>query len=193
MNSGSDRSASSTADIAGPDAPRFVVAFPDWPPAIRARIAAVRAAHDPQADLIAPHLTLVFGVRGITEAAWAHHLRRAVAGVTPFDIRLGALRLHREGPRGWVCWSVDDGTPALHRLHAALHTGPLAGAHDPARPFDPHVTLASGPDLAALQALIDREAPSWPASRVALDALWIGALGQGRFVRENRVALGSAA
>jgi hypothetical protein len=49
-----------------------VIAFPDWPDAIRARIDAGRAAHDPQANLIAPHLTLVFGVRGITEAALAH-------------------------------------------------------------------------------------------------------------------------
>ncbi len=102
----------------------------------------------------------MFGVRGITEAALAHHLHRAVADVTPFDIHLSALRLHREGPRGWVYWSVGDGAANLHRLHAALRTGPLASAPDPTRPFDPRITLASGPDPAALQALIETDAPS---------------------------------
>ena len=193
MNSGTIHNATASGGEAGHEMPRYVVAFPEWPQAIRERIDAVRAAHDPQAGLIAPHLTLVFGVRGITETALTRHLRQAVADTKPFDIHLDTLRLHREGPHGWVYWSVGDGAPDLHCLHAAIHTGPLAGAHDPARPFDPHITLASGPNATALQSLVESEAASWPDCRVTLEALWIGSIAQSRFVSGSRVALGGAA
>lgn len=117
--------------------PRAIVIFPDLP-GLDA-IQAVRRDYDPLAELVPPHLTLVFPFASELPAdALAEHLRAASRGVGPFALRV-------EGVTGsedeYLFLNVKRGNDELITLHDRLYTGPLALFFEPRFTYTPHLTV----------------------------------------------------
>ena len=109
----------------------------------RRRIEGIRQAHDPSQALVGPHFTLVFPFTGVDTDEVASHLRSVIRGQSPIPFRLTrtAVVPVGAGPRSYVFLVPSAGENELCRLHADLHTGPLAGKR-PSFNFLPHVTVA---------------------------------------------------
>lgn len=113
-----------------------------------------RAAGDPLADHMAPHITLVPPVRVAGPPGQVEQvLRSAAAEVGPFEVHLRGTGTFR--PDSQVVFvAVATGRTALERLAAALQVHPL----DPPRtfPYHPHVTVAMDVPAPALDEVHDR-------------------------------------
>ena len=113
-----------------------IVAFPVFDCADS--VEAVRRKFDPQAGLLAAHVTLVFPFSDdLGEASLAEHVGRAVEGVPAFPIALTDLST-KVG--GYLFLNVGAGSARFHSLHARLYSGPLA-RHRSSAEYRPHVTV----------------------------------------------------
>lgn len=113
--------------------------------------AARHASGDPEAALIAPHVTLVgpalVSVRDLP--AVDEHLERVAAAHAPFVVHLrGTGSFRPVSPVVFV--ALARGIASCEQLERAIRTGPL---DIPLRfPYHPHVTVAQDVDDAALDA-----------------------------------------
>jgi 2'-5' RNA ligase len=169
-----------------------IVAYPALTVADRDWIESVRARHDPQADLIAAHVTLGF-------PAAVDHLAavRAAAGLAgssgPFPFAVGAARAVPDqiGGGAHVFLVVDEGRETIAALHGRLYAGALAPHHRPAIPFIPHITIARHPDIAWCRDFAANVNRTLPRMRGTIDALEVIALGAGYPTTIARLALGA--
>lgn len=120
-------------------------------------VAALRRKYDPQANLIAPHITLVFPLpEAVGEAELIAHIQQGLAGQGPFPIRLQGLEQSWDD---YLFLRVQEGRAEIARLHDALYTGLLAPYHRKDIPYTPHVTLGAfaGQPARCAQALQEAE------------------------------------
>ena len=55
-------------------------------------IDSIRKKYDPLADLVRPHITLVFPFQSdITDAKLGSHIENAIAGISPFSLHLAGI------------------------------------------------------------------------------------------------------
>ncbi|HZS08837.1 MAG TPA: 2'-5' RNA ligase family protein [Blastocatellia bacterium] len=103
------------------------------------RINRLRSKYDPQADLIAPHITIVFPApEPVGEQSLAAHISTVLRRWEPFPIRLNGLG------RSWddcLFLTLEEGGDNIIRLHDELYTGALAHYHSSKVQFIPHLTL----------------------------------------------------
>lgn len=142
----------------------FTVVFPRWDEDGAARVQAWRSRHDPQAALLEPHFTLVFGAP-VAQGAYLDHVAAVAAGTAPFRFVLTHAMPHPVPGRGtYVFLLPEQGAGALARLHRRLYGGPLASSLALDKPFVPHVTLGVCAEAPMALALADR----WNAREPAL-------------------------
>jgi hypothetical protein len=120
--------------------PVFVIAPLLLTPTDAERVSVLRRAYDPNADVVAPHVTMVFGVDDGMEAEafrWAHIQAGAFAG---FRLRFTLATVARDYENSaWYLFLMPRQVPAgLLELHRRLNSGVLAAA--PEVPFDAHLT-----------------------------------------------------
>jgi 2'-5' RNA ligase len=116
-----------------------VVIFPTFPPAQRQAIDRIRAAYDPLAPKIDPHITLVFPFEAtITQADLLTHMRQAVELVDSFEIELRSVTGQENA---WLFLNVKRGNDQITALHDRLYSGPLAPYYDPRYTYVPHLTV----------------------------------------------------
>jgi 2'-5' RNA ligase len=108
-------------------------------PSLPKAIGSFHRTHNPTADLIGPHLTLVYPVPASTgRDAFLGHVRGVVSGTPPFDIRLRGLE------KSWdhfLFLLVTEGREEVVALHDGLYTEILRPHLWTDRPYVPHVTL----------------------------------------------------
>ena len=118
-------------------------------------IASFRRAYDPTADVLGPHITLVFPVptSEVNREAFREHVRTVASRTPSFDIRLNALE------KAWDHWLflvVTEGRDQVIALHDELYSGLLRPFLWTEQPFVPHVGLGlfveSGEDQDLLEA-----------------------------------------
>ena len=129
-----------------------IVTFPEFQPEQRTLIDRLRAAYDPLASAIAPHITLVFPF----EAPLSHddlltHMRAVaeVAAIAPFEIVLRGVTGQEDE---YLFLNVKRGNDQIIALHDRLYTGPLAAYRSPRHTYTPHLTvgrLSTGERFAA--------------------------------------------
>jgi 2'-5' RNA ligase len=126
-----------------------VVAYPLIDPDDAREIESFRVSHDPHAEVIAAHFTLVFPLEA-DEQALAVELRRIAHSAAPIDFRLAnvAVSAGIDG-RGYVSLEPDTGRLEIDDLHARLYAGMLEPDLRRDVPFVPHVTVGSNEDIAA--------------------------------------------
>ncbi|HEY7342721.1 MAG TPA: 2'-5' RNA ligase family protein [Ktedonobacterales bacterium] len=116
-----------------------VVIFPALQPAERQAIDRIRAAYDPLAAVIDPHITLVFPFeKTISPEDLLAHMRQAVELVVSFEIELRSVT-GQEGQ--WLFLNVKRGNDQIIALHDSLYSGPLAPYHQPRFTYAPHLTV----------------------------------------------------
>lgn len=131
---------------------RAIVIFPDLPaPALEA-IQAVRRDYDPLAELVPPHLTLVFPFTNTLPAQLLEaHMDRIARGVGLFDLHLGEVTGSEDE---YLFLNVKRGNDELIALHDRLYTSPLAPLFDPRFTYRPHLTVGRLPDPGAFAAAL---------------------------------------
>ena len=137
--------------------PLYTIAYPQTSASAQAFLEGFRRQHDPQADLVAAHFTLVFGCAAIPQADYLAHVS-AIARHTPaIHFHCRHAMLYAGGPDGmaYVFLVPDEGHSAMARLHDRLYTGVLAPHLRPEIPYVPHITVAATRDVAAAKALCD--------------------------------------
>lgn len=131
----------------------YVLAFPDFPPPLSRALGAFRARHEPaRAKLVAPHLTLMFGVQSASEAEITRLAQEEAARSAPFPVTFGSHELVHDPVENahklfLIC---DTGAPRLTALHRGLYAGPHRRELRPDLPYRPHMTIGTNADRSRL-------------------------------------------
>jgi 2'-5' RNA ligase len=163
--------------------PLFTIACLDIPDAQRRFIDDFRRVHDPQAALVPPHFTLVFGAVDVDEAACLRHVESVARATAPihFHCRCAMLGADEHAERAFVYLVPDEGHAAIALLHDRLYGGPLAPGLRWQVPYTPHVTIGSCTDFQQAKAWCDGLNEQGVDVAGTLSALTVGALRAGSF------------
>jgi len=117
----------------------MIYALVHYPEINTERIDHLRMRYDPQANLIAPHVTLIFPLpETVDEPALISHIERVLLRRKPFQIRLAKLERSLDD---CLFLTATEGAEELAGLHDDLYTGMLAAYKKADMPYVPHVTL----------------------------------------------------
>jgi hypothetical protein len=121
--------------------PVFVIAPLTLEPADAERVALLRNTYDPNAGVVAPHVTMVFGVDDGLESEAVRWARIQAGAFSIASLRFTLATVTRDYENSaWYLFLMPKAIPpALAELHRRLNSGPLQGAPDVA--FDAHLTL----------------------------------------------------
>ena len=105
----------------------------------------IRRRHDPQADLVPAHVTLVFPCEVSDTTCVANHAAATASTVAAIDFRLVSAVVVRDSfaPRSQVFLVPDLGAEPITVLHDRLNDGPLSPFLRSDIPYAPHVTVAA--------------------------------------------------
>ncbi|WP_420346889.1 2'-5' RNA ligase family protein [Pelagibius sp.] len=158
----------------------FIVCYPQLNERNRQWIDGVRRNNDPQAEAIAPHVTLVFGFTEVARQSLEEHLRKRAAAQAPIAATFSALEC-RKGVREEAYYAYlmpERGRVALTALYDQLHRGVLADEKIGAPVYVPHITLARSRSRAAIETLVASLALPERGIAAVLPALtWVAADG----------------
>ncbi len=124
----------------------YVLAYPSFDTATAARVARFRLANEPtRANLVAPHVTLVFGVDDKHAPGMLTRCRDLAANTRAFTVTFAsAQRVYDPFEKTHKLFLIcGTGADTLTKLHNGLYTGPLLNEMDPDHPFRPHMTVAT--------------------------------------------------
>ncbi|MEP7156498.1 MAG: 2'-5' RNA ligase family protein [Betaproteobacteria bacterium] len=133
---------------------RAIVWFPPFP--IDSPIEPFRRRHDPLADALPAHVTLVFPFpTNLTVIQLASHIRRIVGNWPSLPVSFRDIEGIMEE---WMLLMVRERADAIVALHDKLYRGILRNYLRNDIPYLPHVTIGRVPDVpdsAAYQAMHD--------------------------------------
>ena len=98
-----------------------------------------RSNHDPQSDLVPPHITVVFPFDiDLTDDELIKHCQKQITGIKLIEAKLGPVRIE---PNGYVYFLLAEGGHEITEIHNHLYSGPLADQFVDVS-FKPHLTIA---------------------------------------------------
>jgi len=167
-----------------------VVAYPRMAPDDLAWIERIRAVHDPNAGLIAAHLTLVFPTDLDTSIVLGHvHACTRNVNAFSFVLREAVVTPATSSEPTYVFLVPREGAEAVTRLHDLLYTGVLQQEWQADPVYVPHLTVGAATDAAACAALaqtLNAEGIAIPGRIAHLDVV---AIEDGTTRSTGRVAL----
>ena len=117
----------------------MIYALVHYPNVESPRIHQFRTKYDPQVNLIAPHITLMFPVpESIGKDNLVRHLERVLCNWQPFLIHLQGVQVSSDDH---LFLLLQEGSANVVRLHDEIYTGILFEYRREDIPFVPHVTL----------------------------------------------------
>jgi 2'-5' RNA ligase len=117
----------------------MLYALVNYPNLDNRRVDQFRKRHDPQVDLIEPHITLMFPVpESIGEDNLVNHIERVLRDRQPFPIHLQGLQKSWDD---YLFLMVQEGKADIAGLHSEIYTGVLTDCRKPDLPYVPHLTL----------------------------------------------------
>jgi 2'-5' RNA ligase len=168
----------------------YTVAFPTLSEEDARFIAAIRARHDRQANILAPHFTLLFGCEALDEASYIDHVRTIAASTTAFAFTCFETEPDDDDDGHGVVYLVPDlGRGEVTALHDRLYTGPMAPHLRRDLDFVAHITIGHAADVDAAARLCDELDADGINVAGSVDALVVGCVEHGRFVELARFAL----
>jgi 2'-5' RNA ligase len=149
-----------------------VVAYPVLNETAALWIHVTRAAHDPQARLIAAHVTLVFPTVADREAL-IDDVRSVAGAHGPITLAMGEVRAVRDqlGVGGHVFLVPSAGSSELVAFHDQLYEGSLRDRLRLDIPYVPHVTIAAHTDFERCLRLAGELNAERPIARGRIEAL----------------------
>jgi 2'-5' RNA ligase len=147
-----------------------VVAFPQLAVADRDWIESYRAAHDPQANRIAAHFTLVFPTDASVDVV-TPEIAMAARSMAPFAFVTRRTKVVADGTQSHVFLVPDEGAAEIVALHNRLYSGVLRPYLRTDIPFVPHITIGVAPNSAAAVKLAQQIDSEATVLRGTIDAL----------------------
>ena len=174
-----------------PALPRFAVA---WFPRFEglAAVEAFRRRHDPMADLVPAHLTLVFPFpTALTRLQVETHVKRVASRWPPIPVTFRGVRMHANE---FVFLMAARGAESIAGLHDRLYTRSLLPYLRRDLPYEPHITLARDPVFPRLEAALAeaRDAFRRETADVVRDVTLLAVGADGRIERLSDIALHTA-
>jgi 2'-5' RNA ligase len=115
----------------------------------------LRRAYDPLAELVAPHITLVFPFQSQLEREdLLDILQDSLAGERPFPLTLSGFDKKSDRYGHYLYFTVTQGEEELCRLHDKLYSGRLATLR-PQDSYQPHMTLGKLPTAQELDGALE--------------------------------------
>lgn len=117
-----------------------------------------RREHDvPFRDVVAPHLTLVFGCDEVPELTYREHVRAVAQSqrVIRFSCRYAMVGNDDSNESYYVFLVPDEGYSEISRLHDRLYRGVLAPYLRLDIPYVPHIGIATIADPRRIKTLCD--------------------------------------
>lgn len=112
----------------------------------------IRRNYDPLADLVRPHITLVFPFHSdITDAELGSHIENAISGIRPFSLQLAGTFKQEDAFGNYLFLDVKEGKKQLIQLHDRLYSRALSSFSSEI-PYSPHMTLGNLENRNALHA-----------------------------------------
>lgn len=112
----------------------------------------IRRNYDPLADLVRPHITLVFPFHSdIADAELGSHIENAISGIRPFSLQLTGIFKQEDAFGNYLFLDVKEGKKQLIQLHDRLYSGALSSFSSEI-PYSPHMTLGNLENRNALRA-----------------------------------------
>ena len=112
----------------------------------------IRRNYDPLADLVRPHITLVFPFHSdITDAELGSHIENAISGIPPFSLHLAGIFKQEDAFGNYLFLDVKEGKKQLIQLHDRLYSRALSSFSSEI-PYSPHMTLGNLENRNALHA-----------------------------------------
>lgn len=124
----------------------YVLAYPSFEPSSTKWIADFRAIHEPQrAKLVPPHVTLVFGVTETHLQAVGDLVEVASNQTRAFRVSFDRSTIEFDPfeKKYKIFLLCGDGSGKVTSLHNRLYEGAHRSQLGTARPFKPHMTLAT--------------------------------------------------
>ena len=119
----------------------------------------IRRNYDPLADLVRPHITLVFPFHSdIADAELGSHIENAISGIRPFSLQLAGTFKQEDAFGNYLFLDVKEGKKQLIQLHDRLYSRALSSfsseiPYSPhMTPYSPHMTLGNLENRNALHA-----------------------------------------
>ena len=131
-----------------PPLPRYAIA---WFPKFEGieRIETFRARHDPAADDVAAHLSLVFAFpTAHTRLQVETHVTRVVSKWPRIPVTFRRVRMHSNE---FLFLMASRGSASITALHDKLYTRSLAPHLRRDLPYEPHITIARHQEFSALE------------------------------------------
>ncbi len=117
----------------------MIYALVHYPDIDTRRINQFRRKHDPQIELIEPHITLMFPVpESIGEEKLVNHLASVLRSWQSFPVRLQGCQIASDDH---LFLLIQEGKTEIIRLHDEIYTIILADYWRKEVPFIPHLTL----------------------------------------------------
>lgn len=112
----------------------------------------IRKNYDPLADLVRPHITLVFPFQSdMTDTELSCHIENVISGISPFSLQLAGISKEEDAFGNYLFLDVKEGKKQLAQLHDRLYSGVLR-PFSPKIPYRPHMTLGNLENRHALHA-----------------------------------------
>ena len=115
-----------------------LVFYPQLEPGLAESIHRIRRTYDPTAELIKPHVTIMFPVPDSEgEQQLISHIQTVLSDWHPFEVRFGGLHKSHDY---WLFLKLVDGAAQLEQLYRGIGTGILAKYRDDYE-YEPHLGL----------------------------------------------------
>lgn len=134
----------------------YVLAFPKFETTLTSSLARFRAKHEPErAQLVRPHITLVFGLSGVDSEAFADFCQDtlSVAKPVPLDFDRFTVEYDPFEEKHKLLLQCGCGYDEIVSLHQRLYSGPHSQQFDHGQPYRPHMTIATNRDRASIAQL----------------------------------------
>ncbi len=110
----------------------------------------IRKKYDPLADLVLPHITLVFPFESdMDNGEIKSHLERYLKDVLPFKIKLGGYRKQQNNYGNFLFLNMVQGTAEIENIHKLLYKGKFRH-FDTGEGYVPHMTVGKFSSLELL-------------------------------------------
>ena len=117
----------------------MIYALVHYPNIDNRQINRFRKKYDPQFNMIAPHVTIMFPVpESVGEDNLVYHIENVLCNWQPFSIHLQDVQLSSDD---YLYLVLQNGREAVIRLHNEIYTGVLVDFLRKDIPFIPHLTL----------------------------------------------------
>jgi len=133
----------------------YVLAYPQFEPNVIERIRRFRTENEPaRAELVPPHVTLVFGLMIIRPHEFLEHCVAVANRSSQFALSFVSEEIaHDPFEKTYKLLLVSStGSSQLAALHEQLYKGAQRAEQKEDIPYRPHMTIATNPD----QTLVER-------------------------------------